>query len=55
MFKTFLKVCVAGFRQKNSYKDIIFLTADDYSYTLDDIYFRDRIEFERNVSGNSER
>ena len=31
------------------------MTDDDYDYILDEIQSREKIEFERNVSGNSDK
>ena len=55
MFKTFLKLFVTVFRKiKVIQRHPICLTDADYDYILDSIERQDKINLERNVSGNSD-
>ena len=51
MFKTPLKMFVTGFKPPK--KPICFIDAN-YDYIWDEIKHQDKIEFERDVSGNSD-
>ena len=44
-----------GFKKKSIERHPIFLTDADHDYTLDEIDCWDKVEFERNVSGNSDK
>ena len=54
MFKTFLNVCVIEIYKKYIQRHPNCLTDDDYDYILDEIDRRDKIEFERTSSVNSD-
>ena len=50
MFKTSLKMLVTGFKKKSIQRHTICLTDSDY-----EIERQDKIDFERTVSGNSDK
>ena len=52
MFNKSLKTFVTGFKQKSIQRHPICLTDVDYDYILYEIERQDKLEFERNVSGN---
>ena len=54
MSKTSLIIFVTGFKKKAIQRHPIFMTDVDYDYILDEIELHDKIEFERNVIGNSD-
>ena len=54
MFKTSLRLFVTGFKKKFIQRNPICMIDADYDYILDNIECRETIEFERNVSGNSD-
>ena len=54
MFNTPLKLFVTGFKKKYIQRHPIDLTDADYDYILDKIEFREKIEFERILSDNSD-
>ena len=55
MFNSSLNVCATGFKKKiHTREKYIFLTDADYNYILDGIERREKNDFERIVSGNSD-
>ena len=54
MSKKPLRIFVTGFKKKFIQIHPIIMTDADYDYILDEIERRGKIEFEKNVSGNSE-
>ena len=47
-------MCVTGFKGKIIQGHPICMTYANYDYILDEIERQDKIEFERNVTGNSD-
>ena len=54
MSKKPLKLFLTGFKKKTIQRHPIFLTDADYDYILDEIERWEKIDFESNVSGNSD-
>ena len=55
MFKTYLGLFVTGFKQNKIQRYPICMTNADYDYIFDEIERPDNIEFEWNVSVNSDK